>query len=80
MEIDANLIKVKPVSQLPTGEPSSVGQFLYYEGDVLQKSPMSNIYDKIIEDTVNEAQIVTVSTDPPSGVPADGQQWIQYVP
>ena len=45
---------------------------------------VGNVYTKeqtedMIADGFN-SNAITVSTDPPSGVPADGQQWIQYIP
>lgn len=49
-----------------------------YTGTVYTKEQTDNKITDVISSEITARTIV--STDPPSGVPADGQQWIQYVP
>ena len=46
MAIDPKLVSIKEAKDLPTSEAKSTSDFLFFEDQVLKKSPMSNIYDK----------------------------------
>lgn len=47
MAIDPKLVSIKEAKDLPTAEAQSTSDFLFFEDQVLKKSPMSNIYDKV---------------------------------
>lgn len=47
MAIDPNLVSIIPASELPTGVPTTAGQFFFYEGNEMKKSPMTEIYQLI---------------------------------
>lgn len=47
MAIDPKLVSIKEAKYLPTSEAKSTSDFLFFEDQVLKKSPMSNIYDKV---------------------------------
>lgn len=47
MAIDPELVSIKEAKDLPTSEAKSTSDFLFFEDQVLKKSPMSNIYDKV---------------------------------
>ena len=40
MAINPNLVSIIPASELPTGVPTTAGQFFFYEGNEMKKSPM----------------------------------------
>ena len=48
MAIDPKLVSIKEAKDLPIAEAQSTSDFLFFEDQVLKKSPMSNIYDKVI--------------------------------
>ena len=47
MAIDPKLVSIKEAKDLPTSEAKSTSDFLFFEDQVLKKSPMSSIYDKV---------------------------------
>lgn len=47
MAIDPKLVSIISASDLPTGDPTSAGQFFFFEGNEMKKAPMTNIYDKV---------------------------------
>ena len=47
MAIDPKLVSIKEAKDLPTSEAKYTSDFLFFEDQVLKKSPMSNIYDKV---------------------------------
>lgn len=47
MAIDPKLVSIRQANQLPVSDPSENADFLFYEGEELMRSPMSNIYDKV---------------------------------
>ena len=68
MAIDPKLVSIKTASELPTAIPTSEGQFFFFEGDQMKKSPMTDIYDKV---TSAYLGIATTTTTPP----ATGAYW-----
>lgn len=46
--------------------------------DVVNLAP--EFFSWLAGQSVASINSTIVSTDPPTGVPADGQQWIQYIP
>lgn len=47
MAIDPRLVSIKKAKDLPTADAQSTSEFIFFEDQVLKKSPMSNIYDKV---------------------------------
>ena len=47
MAINPNLVSIIPASELPTGVPTTAGQFFFYEGNEMKKSPMTEIYELV---------------------------------
>lgn len=69
MAINPNLVSIIPASELPTGVPTPAGQFFFYEGNEMKKSPMTEIYE-----LVSGTQSIGTIT-PSSTIPADGNIW-----
>lgn len=69
MAINPNLVSIIPASELPTGVPTPAGQFFFYEGNEMKKSPMTEIYE-----LVSGSQSIGTIT-PSSTIPTDGNIW-----
>lgn len=69
MAINPNLVSIIPASELPTGVPTTAGQFFFYEGNEMKKSPMSEIYG-----LVSDSQSLGTIT-PSSTIPTEGNVW-----
>jgi len=69
MAINPNLVSIIPASELPTGVPTSAGQFFFFEGNEMKKSPMTEIYE-LVSSSQSIGTITTSST-----IPADGNVW-----
>lgn len=69
MAINPNLVSITPASELPTGVPTSAGQFFFYEGNEMKKSPMTEIYE-----LVSGSQSLGTIT-PSSTIPTEGNVW-----
>lgn len=65
MAIDPKLVSIKKASDLPSGIPTSTGEFLYFEDETLKKAEMSDLYDRL------ESSYLGVIT-PSSTIPATG--------
>ena len=65
MAIDPKLVSIKEAKDLPTSEAKYTSDFLFFEDQVLKKSPMSNIYDKVtsgIKGVATQSNAPTVYT------------------
>lgn len=77
-EIYKEFLKIKPVGSLEVVVHPNSGWLAYYDGDGELKRV--EVHDISIGGGTLSERSVTVSTEPPSGVPLDGEQWIQYTP
>lgn len=80
MAIDPKLVSIIPASQLPTGDPTSAADFLFYEGDALKKGSMSNIYDKVSSGINGVATQTNAPTAWVTGDPYLFERWVVNAP
>lgn len=70
--IPKEFLYVKPVGDLPTAEAQPTSDFLFFEDQVLKKSPMSNIYDKVTSGIKGVATQTNAPTPYTAGTYPDG--------
>lgn len=75
MAIDPKLVSIKTAGELPVSDPSENANFLFYEGETLQRSPMSNIYDKVTSGIKGTATPTSSPTAWTTGDPYLYESW-----